>query len=166
MRITMLIVAGAGAWRLICGVRKGGRIAVALVLSLGFADFARQNELHRDVLAANDRNPFAYSHSVDDVVDLGARVREISALHADGLAMPVWVLTTDYWPLPWYFRELRKVGYFEGEIPEGVEDVPVVICANGQLDLEATHVVSLRGLRPGVHLDLWVRRDLWARLLR
>ncbi|MFT5128877.1 MAG: hypothetical protein ACI8W8_002496 [Rhodothermales bacterium] len=162
----MLIVAGAGAWRIICGVRNRGlRIAVALLLGIGFADFARQNELHRDVLAANDRNPFVYSHSVDDVVGIGALVREISALHPAALGMPVWVVTTDYWPLPWYFRELRKVGYFEGEIPEGIEEVPLVIGANGQVDLEATHVPSLRGLRPGVHLGLWVRRDLWERYL-
>lgn len=162
----MLIVAGAGAWRLICGVRnRGVRIAVALLLGVGFADLARQNELHRDVLAANDRNPFVYSHSVDDVVGIGERVRALSELHADGLAMPVWVLASDYWPLPWYFRELRKVGYFEGQVPAGVAAVPVVICANGRMDLATTHVVSLRGLRPGVHLDMWVRQDLWDQFM-
>jgi uncharacterized protein (TIGR03663 family) len=162
----MLIVAGAGAARLICGVRnRGVRIGVALLLALGFGDFVRQNALHRDVLAANDRNPWVYSHSVDDVVSLGERVRALSSLHAAGMEMPVWVITGDYWPLPWYFRKLRKVGYFEGKVPEGIKDVPVVITASGKLDLSASHVVSLRGLRPGVHLDLWVQQDLWERLM-
>ena len=155
----LLIVAGAGAWRL---MRSGrGRLAVALILGFGFADFARQIELHRDVLAANDRNPWVYSHSVDDVVGIGERVRTLGALH--GEQMPIWVVSTDYWPLPWYFRELRSVGYFEGGMPEG--SAPVVIAANGQLDLSDTHVVELRGLRPGVHLDLWVERSLWERFM-
>ena len=143
-------------------MRSGrGRLAVALILGFGFADFARQIELHRDVLAANDRNPWVYSHSVDDVVGIGERVRTLGALH--GEQMPIWVVSTDYWPLPWYFRELRSVGYFEGGMPEG--SAPVVIAANGQLDLSDTHVVELRGLRPGVHLDLWVERSLWERFM-
>ena len=74
----------------------------------------------------------------------------------------------DYWPLPWYFRDLTKVGYWS-DIPPS-PDAPVIITAPQLVPklqplLKDQYFVEANGLRPGRLLTVFIRQDLWDRFM-
>ena len=112
---------------------------------------------------ADPRNPYVYAHTGTDAMNLVAEIERV-AHEADGhdtliaLAVP----TPDTWPLPWYLRKYRNVGYWTSvaEIPPGVAPT-VVIAAADQGDVAderfgAGKRASFFGIRPGVLLNVFV----------
>jgi hypothetical protein len=103
---------------------------------------------------------------------MAARIRELAALDADRLAMPVSVIAPPHeqWPLPWYLRTLTRVGYWTApDAPEALQ-APVIVASMAQtaaLDaaLGERYVSELFGLRPDVLLTLYIERGLWERFL-
>ena len=71
---------------------------------------------------ADPRNPLAYSPTVPDIQELAARVGQLRKDDPRGAANAIQVVSTDYWPLPWYLRRLGPVGYWS--------DVPPAITGN------------------------------------
>ncbi len=112
---------------------------------------------------ADPRNPYVYAHTGTDAMNLVAAVEE-AAQRAQGadtmiaLAVP----TPDTWPLPWYLRKYRQVGYWTRveDIPASVYPV-VVIASADQGDTADVRFgqgkrASFFGIRPGVLLNLFV----------
>ena len=65
---------------------------------------------------------------------------------------PVRVISEEYWPLPWYFRGLGRVGYWTR--PPADCDGALVVASAGQADavrsrLHGAYAESYLGLRPG-----------------
>jgi predicted membrane-bound mannosyltransferase len=80
------------------------------------------------------------------------------------------LVSPDYWPLPWYFRDYKKVGYYTQIVPT---NEPIIIGSIAQEDdLKKNYAdrydqinsgMNEDGsypLRPGVDLLLYVRRDV------
>lgn len=116
-------------------------------------------------------NPYAYAQPVPDVVQLGQRVLDLAASSPEGDRTLVKVISDDeyYWPLPWYIRRLRNVGYWT-RIPSNAS-APIVL-ASPSFDeeltrrLDPTHLMTgFYGLRPGAMFQVWVRMDTWTRYL-
>ncbi len=109
------------------------------------------------------RNPYVYAHPLSGVVQVGAWVEKLAAVHPDGRALLVQVGAEDPWPLPWYLRRLTRVGYWESLPPPA--GAPIIIlsttlpapppgfCPDCQ--------VSTYGLRPDVQLSVYVQRELY-----
>jgi uncharacterized protein (TIGR03663 family) len=122
--------------------------------------------------AADPRNPYVYAQTVPDAVRMAARIRDLSALHADATRMQVSVIAPPYeqWPLPWYLRTMPNVGYWTAPgdalalqapvIVSSIEHAPVLDAALGD-----RYVAEFFGLRPDVLLTLYVERGLWERFL-
>ena len=74
---------------------------------------------------------------------------------------------SDYWPLPWYLRNLKQTGWWE-EAPADPY-APVMIVSSklqAALDEKKTHVmVGYFQLRPQVFLELYVDLNLWREYL-
>lgn len=168
------VLAGIGASRLLGGLRRLGGIpavlAGMLVVLGALAWEGRQAWLGNFVYPADARNPYVYAHTTSAIRRLEERVYALSALHPDGPHMPVYVvrLNGDYWPLPWYFRRLDRVGYWTG-IPDSLP-VPVVIAGNEAAPqiaetLGTAYFSETHALRPGVLLRVFIRRDLWEQFL-
>jgi len=98
-------------------ILKAGVIAV-LIGATVFLAF--QAYLASFVANEDPGNPYVYAHTTSDVPLLAQRVREIAAVHPDGTAMHVQVICPedDFWPLPWYLRDFRRIGWYD-QIPEG-----------------------------------------------
>jgi predicted membrane-bound mannosyltransferase len=69
----------------------------------------------------------------------------------------------EYWPLPWYFRDYPKAGFF-GEIVD-TQEAMIVANVNQQDELAPKiagkyRLVRQFNLRPGVDLVLYVRSDI------
>jgi uncharacterized protein (TIGR03663 family) len=113
----------------------------------------------------NDANPYVYAHTVRDTYRLLADVDAAAAKLGVGNQIHVVIMSPDYWPLPWYWRDYPAVGFF-GQITGTTE--PVVIA---KVDQEASLPADFKAayvrqgeytLRPGVQLALYFRRDAFG----
>jgi predicted membrane-bound mannosyltransferase len=123
---------------------------------------------------ADPRNPYVYAQTSPDFMRLVGRVRDLAGFHRDGKAMLVKVVAPpdEQWPLPWYLRDFKRVGYWTTLTDAGgVEGVPVVIASQRPAEIiEAAAGESFQaafyGLRPEVVLTLFVDRPLWEGYLK
>ena len=165
----LILMAGIGAsvifQRLPCVVGRGG---LALLLLAGGGQLAAQAARANFRFFADPRNPYVYAHALPDVVRLARRIGELAALHADAAAMRIHCITPEYWPLPYYLRKLRRIGYWS-EIPPS-PDAPVIVTSVELQEfleplLHEKYHAEFYGLRPGVLLMLNIQQDLWDRYL-
>ncbi|MDD4016385.1 MAG: TIGR03663 family protein [Kiritimatiellae bacterium] len=113
--------------------------------------------------AADPRNPFVYAHTGRDAMNLVAAVEEAaSKAQGYGTLIAVAVPTPDTWPLPWYLRKYKRVGYWTRveQIPETVKPAIVIVAAD-QGDVADERFgqgkrSSFYGIRPGVLLNVFV----------
>lgn len=165
----LILMAGIGASALFHWLpRWGARVGLAALILAGVGHLAAQAGRANFRFCADPRNPYVYAHSVPDVFRLARRISEVAALHADGQEMRIHFITPDYWPLPYYLRKLRRVGYWS-EIPPA-PDAPVIVASaelQEQLEplLRERYHTEFFGLRPGVLLELNIQQDLWERYL-
>lgn len=124
------------------------------------------NFIHYD----DDRYIYVYAHTRRELLPLVDEVELIAKRAGTGLDTGVTIVSPDYWPLPWYFRDYKRIGYYGRLTPT---NEPVVIGSEAQeYELQSTlgdryHRVNsglnpngTYTLRPGVNLVLYVRRDL------
>lgn len=120
--------------------------AAALVV-LGLLLF-QTNRITR-AYAADARNPYAYVHSSPDVLKFRPMADAALGRSPGGV---VRVISGEYWPLPWYFRGLGRVGYWNQ--PPADCDGALVVASADLADavrsrLHGAYAESYLGLRPG-----------------
>jgi uncharacterized protein (TIGR03663 family) len=152
-------------------------IIVALLLTFA-TDLGLQSILasfNRDV---DYSNPYVYAHPTADVLKVAERVEEVSKANPAGKEMVVFVVCPDgdYWPLPWYLRSFKNVGWYN-DVNEIKTPAPVVIAAArleselitklydlsppGQKNLYVPLFDNYIELRPGIELRGYITKDLW-----
>lgn len=142
---------------------------LALLAVLMIFDLGRQSALvNAEEFCVTDKNPYAYVQPFYDVEDMSTRIEEISKVEGSGYEMPVHFLTPEYWPLPFYLKKFKNVGYWENEIPQlDLKQLPVIITTPDREELvkglEESHFPEFRGRMPGYHLLVFYRKDLWER---
>jgi uncharacterized protein (TIGR03663 family) len=168
----LVLLAGVGA-AAVLGLMRGPwrRAALAAVLALAAGQLGWQAWRAAYRFCGDYRNPYVYAHPLSGVVRAADWVERLAQVHADGRDMLVRVVAEDSWPLPWYLRGLKRVGYWERP-PENVA-APVVIVTNDLAEslpaafaAEDTYQVSTYGLRPDVRLLVYVERGLYEEFVR
>jgi uncharacterized protein (TIGR03663 family) len=131
-------------------------LAVYQTIDLNFVNYDNDNESY----------VYVYAHTTRGLLDLVKEVDRI-AKEEDGARTGITIVSPDYWPLPWYFRNYTRVGYY-GRLAQTTE--PIIIANEGQkADLDTNYgevyqqVPSNQTggtfeLRPGVKLLLYRRR--------
>lgn len=164
------LLAGVGA-ALLTAVPQAIWLKGLLVLAVlaGTAQLAAQASRAAFRFAADERVPYCYSHTSPDAVSLAGRVHQALQHVPEQEMQWVQVAADEYWPLPWYLRDLEHVGYWH-TLPE-TRRAPVIVLgmpqsADAEESLRQTHTATLAGLRPGVLLNLWIRNDIWDALIR
>jgi hypothetical protein len=73
----------------------------------------------------------------------------------------------DYWPLPWYLRSFKNVGWWDS-VTNPVAPMMIVSAGlHAGLDDAKKHVMpGYFALRPQVLLELYVETNLWSRWLQ
>jgi hypothetical protein len=125
-------------------------------------------------------NPYVYAHPAADVLKIAARIEQISIASPAGREMTVCVVCPagDYWPLPWYLRSFKNVGWWN-DVNDITTPAPVVIASAGLEDRLIAKLYDLSPpgkknlyvplfdtyieLRPAVELRGYVTKDLWDR---
>src|SRR5690242_5694168 len=141
----------------------GAVLAIAIsfaayqMIDLNFVNYDNDNESY----------VYVYAHTTRGLLDLVKEVDRI-AKEEDGARTGITIVSPDYWPLPWYFRNYTRVGYY-GRLAQTTE--PIIIAnENQKADVEANYgevyeqVMSNEAggtfdLRPGVKLLLYRRRQ-------
>jgi uncharacterized protein (TIGR03663 family) len=114
----------------------------------------------------NTKYVYVYAHTRRGMLDLVNQVEQIAKENSGGLT-GITIVSPDYWPLPWYFRNFSRVGYF-GRMAASNE--PLIIANVNQKEVVESkfgqfyRLVPSKDsdgsfeLRPGVRLLLYVRR--------
>ncbi len=114
----------------------------------------------------NEKYVYVYAHTTREMLDLVNQVEQI-AKENSGPTTGISIISPDYWPLPWYFRNFTRVGYF-GRMAATSE--PIIIANENQKEeveqgfgevyrqVESKSPGGSFQLRPGVNLLLYVRR--------
>jgi predicted membrane-bound mannosyltransferase len=106
---------------------------------------------------------YVFVHSTRDMLNLIDEIEATADRAGTGRETGIVFFTPDYWPLPWYFRDYPRAGFF-GSIVDTEE--PVIVA---KVDQEAEvgpaladryDRIGVYTLRPGVDLVLFVRRDV------
>lgn len=162
MLLPLALLAGhaiAEAWRWAGRWRVGVPVALAAALALSTYQAIDLNYRHYD----DETYPYVFVHSTRDMLVLVDDIGRIADRAGTGKDTGIVFMAPEYWPLPWYFRDYPRAGFF-GEIVDTTEAVIV-----SRPDQEAELAPRLAGtyqpvrtynLRPGVDLVLWVRSDI------
>jgi predicted membrane-bound mannosyltransferase len=178
----MILLAGVGAVTLLSWARRPAmQFAAAGLLLVAAGHLAFETYRADFVYYADSRNPYVYAHATPEILTAVKKVREYAGLNGVGRSedMPIQVIVPggDYWPLPWYLRDL-KVGYYAA-VPQASEIGPLILISD---TLEGTLASRLYSemppdkrqmymylfdapyyiwSRPQVKLMGFVRKDLW-----
>jgi len=107
--------------------------------------------------------PYVFVHSTRSMLDLVEEVEATAARAGTGTETGVVIMAPEYWPLPWYFRDWPKAGFFGSIV--GTEEAMIIANVNQEAELTPTiepdyDRVGTYNLRPGVDLVLYVRSDV------
>jgi predicted membrane-bound mannosyltransferase len=172
--IGLILLAGCGASLLLqfqkARVMRG--ILIIVFVGAGF-HLGLQNWKANYRYPADTRNPYVYAQTSPDFLRLSRRIVDLAALHPDGEDMLIKVIANphEHWPLPWYLRNMRRIGYWTNVAEaEKFEDASVLIASQENTEeLEAVlgdfYISEYYGLRPWVLLTLYIERSLWERFL-
>jgi uncharacterized protein (TIGR03663 family) len=150
-----LAVLAAATLAAIARLRTGRPVAVAFALITAMTLYQQTGRV-AFLRPADQRNPYAYVHSSADVLKFRAVADAAVFTRPD---QPLLVISEEYWPLPWYLRGLKRVGYYQ--TPPDDCDGALVIASATQADavrarLKGTYRETFLGLRPGFVCILFV----------
>ncbi len=167
-----ILSAGAGAaWLVSLSKPFWLKTVVAAAMLAGTGHLGVQAWRAAFPLAADQRNPWVYAHTSPDLLRLVGQVSQIAAARPQAADTVIKVVGRggDYWPLPWYLRSFRQVGFYS-EIPDDPW-APMMI-VNSRFDAELDErserkwlMVGLFQHRPNVFFELYVELELWKRYL-
>jgi uncharacterized protein (TIGR03663 family) len=166
----MLLLAGVGATLVLRAAKtRLAKGVLGLVLLIGVGQLSLQAWQASVPYAADPRNPYVYAQTSPDIIRLVRQVEELAAVHPQGQQMVVQVMApeNDYWPLPWYLRGLKRVGWW-AEVPAEPYAPVMIVSAqfHANLDEKKSHLmIGYFQLRPQTFFELYVELDLWRAYL-
>jgi len=174
-----ILVAAVGADEIFSLAKStAGKWAVASLLTAALLHLGWQTVELNFKYDADISNPYVYAHTDPDIFLLTGAIKDITKYSPDGKSTYIEVVcpNADYWPLPWYLRRYNNVGYFaefDNSLPAGdlIVTMPALetsllkklydIPPPGQRDMYIPQFERSLWLRPGVQIDLYVRKDVW-----
>jgi uncharacterized protein (TIGR03663 family) len=138
--------------------------ALLIITACGYQMY-RLNFVHYD----DDQYPYVYAHTRREMLQMLDQIDLISKRVGTGTDTTIALVSPDYWPLPWYFRDYKKVGYYQQVVATNDELIIGSMAQEDQLrDTYGDRYVLVSSpkengsyaLRPGVDLLLFVRKDL------
>ena len=157
--LPLALVGGYGVNYLYRRSRPLAYAALAAALAVCLWQTYKLNFVNYD----DDRYPYVYAHTTRGYLQLLAEIDRLARRAGTGFETNINVASPDYWPMPWYLRDYKHVGYLGHVGP--TTDALVIINVNQQAEAETQlgaqyRMVGSYPLRPGVTLVLYARRDL------
>ncbi len=139
-----------------------GVLGVALLVAA--IQTVQLNYVHYD----NDRYVYVYAHTKREYLDLIREINRIAERAGTKYETGINVAAPEYWPMPWYLRDYKRVGYQSRVTPAATTDAVIIASTSQSAEMQATNganyqLVKTYPMRPGVTLNLYARRDLVGR---
>lgn len=166
--LPLILLAGLGALALLRLLpHRAWRWGLTLSLVFGTAHLAWQAWRASHEFAAHRDNPYTYSQTVPNALELTDRVKAITRVSPQGARTEIKVVApeSEYWPLPWYLRQLSNVWWFDA-LPDDPFAPIIVVSASLQAALDERSdkrylSVGFYELRPKEFFELYVEFELW-----
>jgi predicted membrane-bound mannosyltransferase len=175
----MILLAGVGAAALVRWCKPPGlRIGMVVLLIAGAANLGCQSWRENFTYDSggvpycdSPKNPYVYSQTSPDIYRLVQTVEGLAQASPAGYGTVVEVMSPEsYWPLPWYLRRFKEVGFWDkipAQPPAPIMIVSAALHANFDDGPVKTHLMAgYFELRPGVFFELYVSVDLWSRYIK
>jgi uncharacterized protein (TIGR03663 family) len=166
----MILLAGVGVVSIFQWTRrKRIKLVAAVILLAASAQLACQAWNTSTTYSADHKNPYVYAQTSPNLLELVSQIDALAKAGPQGHDTVIKVIApaSDYWPLPWYLRQFKNVGWWDALPPDPY--APIIIVSadlHANLDAGQTHVmVGYFTLRPQVFLELYVQTDLWRAYL-
>ncbi|MBI2924706.1 MAG: TIGR03663 family protein [Verrucomicrobia bacterium] len=166
----MILLAGVGAAALVEFFRaRALKVVIVAALVALTLQLTWQAWRASFVYPTDRRNPYVYAQTVPDILNLVQRTEGLARVAPAGHETVVKITApeNDYWPLPWYLRRFKHVGWYE-KLPDD-PFAPVVVVSprlDARLDEKSEKkwiMVGLFEMRPGVFFELYVELELWKK---
>jgi len=164
----MILLAGVGSAYIATALSsKPGRIIATLLVLAGSLQLGYQAWRTNFVYYVDQRNPYVYAHTIEDVFNLAKLVDNISKTHPKKRDMIVETIApgNDYWPLPWYLRQFRNIGghaSFPDKLFGDVLIISPILLKNLKPDALTDYVsTGFFGHRPRVFQTVYVKKEVW-----
>jgi predicted membrane-bound mannosyltransferase len=140
-------------------VRFGRRVWIPAFCLLACAGVLIEHDTRQWVFLqpADETNPYAYAHTCDDILGLPTEIADMARI--DGINSPrIAVIAADPWPLPWYLRRFRQVGFWQPgqQVPDADFYVTSTEAAEQYADKLRGFRPDFFGSRPGVLFLVWL----------
>jgi predicted membrane-bound mannosyltransferase len=111
--LPLVILCGLGVEALWLQITNDtGRWMIAMAFAVLLASSGQQTKTFVFDKPIDDKNPYAYAHTTEDILRLPARLEELA--RQKNPAQPrIAVVAADAWPLPWYLRKFSNVGFWQ-----------------------------------------------------
>jgi uncharacterized protein (TIGR03663 family) len=113
---------------------------------------------------------YVYAHTRRETLRLMDEINKLAERTHQGTDTGITIVSPDYWPLPWYLRDYKRVGYHGHMTPS---NEPIIVARQDQAaEVQTTfgdryqqiqsgfNTAGSFALRPGVDLLLYARREL------
>lgn len=175
----MLIIASYAAVKIYDSMNRKVFYAVSIIFCL---QLAFQTWHTTFTYSFHPANPFVYSQSTNDVVEISKMIKNVSASQEEKGNMSLYVAASgnDYWPLPWYLRGFKNVSWNE-KIKDDVYRYDVVLASPeyesalgealyrlpppGEANLYVPLFGSYMELRPGTEIRGYIRKSVLDRYI-
>ncbi len=141
------------------------KILAALFAVTATAVLAFQSYRLNFVNYADEDQALIYAHTDREFHDLVDRIEYYAEKSGRGTEAKIEVVSPDYWPMVWYFRDYKQAN-FHGRLID-TADAEMIVAKKTDQDAEVIRRYSARylfigpyHLRSGVDLVLLVRKDL------
>ncbi|MFS8085212.1 MAG: flippase activity-associated protein Agl23 [Acidobacteriota bacterium] len=140
-------------------------VAAAIVLVVLSYQMYQLNFVHYD----DEQYAYVYAHTRRETVAMIDEIDRIAKRLKTGDDTGIALVSPDYWPLPWYFRDYKRVGYYQHIVP--TTEAVIIGSKAQEEELKTTYGDRYQlinsgvddgayPLRPGVDLLLYVRKDV------
>jgi uncharacterized protein (TIGR03663 family) len=165
--IGMILLAGYGA----ASIRHWAVTACVVALA---SQLAYQSYRAAYVFASDRRNPYVYAQTVPDLLNLVEKVHAVAKVDTHirdarrfETVIKVMAPDGDYWPLPWYLRRFKNVGWYDAMPADPFAPLIIVgATMDARLDEKSEKkwiMVGYTELRPQKFLELYVELELWKK---
>ncbi len=143
-----------GVWTRLKGA--GSRWIVGIAVGVLLAVLGKQTKALAFDKAADEKNPLAYAHTVEDMLRLPPRLEKLVSEEKFNQPL-IAVVAADPWPLPWYLRKFQRVGFWQPGQDPGKADFYITSPEEAEKlgDKLKDRRPEFFGVRPEVLVILW-----------